>query len=251
MSASGQYVTCNGVRTYFEVHGQGEPLLLMHGGTLTIESFRQQTPALAERFRVILPERRAHGRTPDVEGPITYDLMAGDTIALMAALSIERAHLVGWSDGANVGMLVALRRPDLVQKLVLISGNFDVSGYTDEFTAFLQQATADTWPSLISDLYKRTSPDGSAHWPLVFEKIKRMWLNEPKIRSQDLVAITAPTLVMCADRDAIKLEHTIDLFRGIPGAQLCVVPGTSHFLPIERPGLVNRVILDFLADDSN
>jgi len=249
----GQYVMAGNVRTYYEEHGEGEPLLLMHGGACTIETFSGFTPKLADSYKVILPERRGHGRTADVEGPISYDLMAQDTIAFMEATGIISAHLVGYSDGAIVGMLVAMTRPDLVKKFVSISGGFDVNGMTEEALAFFKSVTPETLehhPALakLVELYKQTTPDDSEHFPIVFEKIKRMWLEEPKIPPQNLSRITAPTLVISGDHDVIALEHTIELFREIPKAQLCIVPGSSHMLVLEKPGLVAQVILDFLAD---
>src|SRR5215216_4553487 len=114
------YVDAGGLRTYYEVEGAGEPLVLLHGGFCPIETFGGLTPLLTEHYRVYLPERRAHGRTPDVDGPITYELMAHDTIAFLDAVGLQSAHLVGWSDGALVALLVALRRPDLVRRLVMI-----------------------------------------------------------------------------------------------------------------------------------
>jgi len=250
----GRYVMAGNVRTYYEEHGEGEPLLLMHGGACTIEIFSELTPELANRYKVILPERRGHGRTADIEGPISYDLMAQDTIAFMEAAGITSAHLVGYSDGAVVGILVAMARPDLVKKLVSISGNFDVNGLTKEALAFLQSATPETFehaPTLakLVEMYKQTTPDGSEHWSIVFEKLKRMMLEEPKIPPQNLSRITAPTLIMAGDRDMITLEHTIELFRAIPKAQLCIVPGSSHGLVLEKPRLVAQAILDFLADE--
>lgn len=247
MSVDGGYVKANGVNTYYEVHGEGGPLLLLHGGTDTIESFREQTPALAKRFKVILPERRGHGRTADVEGPITYELMAQDTIAFMEALGTGPAHLVGWSDGAIVGMLVAMWRPDIVKRFVSVGGNFHVDGLTEEFTAYVRRATAETFFPSAVEAYKQMSPDGPEHWPVVFEKIMRMWLAEPQMTSQELAAIKAPTLVMCGQNDIMTLEHTIELFRAIPSGQLCVLPGTSHFLLHEKPDLANRLLIEFLT----
>jgi pimeloyl-ACP methyl ester carboxylesterase len=107
---AGEYVNAGGVHTYYEIYGEGEPLVLLHGGLATAESWAMQIPALSERHRVYVPERRGHGRTPDVAGPITYEIMAADTGAFLDAAGAG-AHLVGWSDGAMVGMLVALRRP--------------------------------------------------------------------------------------------------------------------------------------------
>ena len=247
MSGDGSYVDAGGVSTYYESHGEGEPLLLLHGGLCTIETFFGQTPELAKRFRVILPERRGHGRTADVDGDITYDAMAADTIAFMEALAIESAHLVGYSDGAIVGMLVAMRRPELVRKLVSISGNFDCDGLTDEGRAFLETAQPDTFIPMLAEQYKKTSPDGPEHWPVVFEKIRRMALNEPKISPAELGSIKAPTLVMAADRDLMTLEHTLALFQAIPNAQLCIVPGATHALLFEKPAAVNAAVLAFLA----
>lgn len=250
----GKYVTAGGVRTYYEEHGEGEPLLLMHGGTCTIETFSGLTSELAKRYKVTLPERRGHGRTADVDGPISYDLMAQDTIAFMEVLGIASAHMVGYSDGAVAGMLVAISRPDLVKKFVSISGNFDIDGLTEEARAFWQSATPETFQrhsvlSRLVEMYKETTPDGPEHFSVVLEKLRRMWAEEPKISPQDLRRIIAPTLVIVGDRDEITLEHTIELFRAIPNGQLCIVPGASHTLVFEKPGLVIQVILDFLADE--
>jgi pimeloyl-ACP methyl ester carboxylesterase len=252
VSKMGRYVMAGNVRMYYEEHGEGEPLLLMHGGASTIEIFSRLTPELANRYKVILPERRGHGRTADVEGPISYDLMAKDTIAFMEATGIISAHLVGYSDGANVGMLVAMSRPDLVKKFVSISGTFDVNGLTKEALAFLQSLTPETFEhnyAKLVETYKQTTPDGPEHFPIVLEKLKRMMLEEPKILPENLSRIAAPTLIMAGDRDMITLEHTIEMFRAIPAAQLCIVPGSSHGLVLEKPRVVSQAILDFLADE--
>lgn len=254
VSKMGRYVIVGSVKMYYEEHGEGEPLLLMHAGACTIETLSGLTRELANRYKVILPEQRGHGRTPDVNGPISYDLMSQDTIAFMEATGIMSAHLMGYSDGANTGMLVAMSRPDLVRKFVSISGNFDTNGLTKEALAFFQSATPETFqqhPTLATliEMYNQTTPDGSEHFPIVLEKLKRMWLEEPKIPPQNLSRITAPTLIMAGDRDMITLEHTIELFRAIPKAQLCIVPDSSHELASEKPRLVAQAILDFLADE--
>src|SRR3954471_11916758 len=121
-------IEVNGVRTWYDEHGQGEPLVLMHGGLVDARFFEGNTPALAEHFHVYTPERRGHGHTADVEGPINYDVMTEDTIAFLDAVIGGPAHLVGHSDGAQVAMQVAMRRPDLAHRLVLISGGFNKSG---------------------------------------------------------------------------------------------------------------------------
>ncbi|MSQ41795.1 MAG: alpha/beta hydrolase [Dehalococcoidia bacterium] len=245
-TGGGRTVRANGVDSYYEAHGAGAPLLLLHGGLETIESFAALVPALAERCRVLLPERRGHGRTPDGDGPLSYELMAADTIAFAEALGIASAHLAGYSDGANVAMLIAIARPQLVRRLVLISGNFDASGMTDAFQAQLADATAERYAPALAAAYARLSPDGAGHFAVMFEKLRRLWLEQPHIAPVELARITAPTLVLCGDRDLVRLEHTLELFRAIPGARLAVVPGSSHGVIEDQPALVTRLLLNFL-----
>jgi pimeloyl-ACP methyl ester carboxylesterase len=242
-----RYVDAGGVHTYYEVVGDGDPLVLLHGGFATIDTWGAQTPALAERYRVYLPERRGHGRTPDVPGPTGYDVMAQDTIAFMDALGISAAHLVGWSDGGNVGLEVALTRPDLVRKLVLIGAAANFEGYTPALQAMASKMTPDIIPSSMRQAYDALSPDGPAHFPVVFEKLTAVWKTEPHHPLGDLERLAAPTLVMLGDDDDVTIEHAAAMQRAIPDAQLAVVPGTDHALMFEKPEVVNRLILDFLA----
>ena len=245
----GTYVDAAGVHTYYEVVGDGDPLLLLHGGFATIETWGAQTPALAERYRVYLPERRGHGRTADVPGPTGYDFMARDTIAFMEALGISSAHLVGWSDGGNVGLEVALARPDLVRKLVLIGAAANFDGYTPALQAMTPKLTPDFLPASMRQAYETLSPDGPDHLPVVFEKLITVWRMEPHHSLADLERVSAPTLVLLGDDDDITVEHAAAMQRAIPDAQLAVVPGTDHALMFEKPELVNRLLLDFLADE--
>ena len=246
----GEYVEAGGLKTWFDSWGSGPPLVLMHGGLVTNETWEPLVPILADQYRVLAPERRGHGHTADVEGPITYELMAEDTIAFLDQVVGERAALVGWSDGGNVGLIVAMKRPDLVSKLVPISANFDASGAVAEMTESAPGMTADG-PDLAfpRSLYEASSPDGPEHWPVVFEKLKRMILSEPHIDPKELGTIEAPTLVIASDDDVIRWDHTIELYQSIPNAQLAIVPGTSHFLIMEKPDVVGRLILDFLSTE--
>jgi pimeloyl-ACP methyl ester carboxylesterase len=244
---TGDYVDAGGVRTYYEVSGEGETLILLHGGLCTVEMFDAQTAGLVATYRVFNPERRGHGRTPDVEGPITYENMAQDTIAFVEALGLGPSHLVGWSDGALVALLVALRRSDLVQKLVLIGQNVNAEGARPEFLALAEMMTRETFPPIFEQTYAAVSPDGPEHFPIVFEKMVRLWRADPGIALRELEAVTAPTLVLVGDDDAVTIEHAAAMQRALPDSQLAVVPGTSHALPLEKPDLVNRLIADFLA----
>ena len=241
------YIDVNGVHTYYETEGHGEPLLLLHGGTAPINLWGPQRPALAAKYTIYLPERRAHGRTADVPGPITYDIMADDTVAFMEALEISNAHIVGWSDGGNIGMIMAFRRPDLVRTLVSIGGNFHHNGLSTDFISWVESMTPETFAPVPKALYEQLSPDGPEHFGVVLEKIRKMWLCGPTLTAEDLARITAPMLVMVGDADIPTWEHTIELYRSVPGAQLCVVPGASHSVSLEKPAVVNDAILTFLG----
>ena len=239
-------VDVNGVDTYYEVHGAGPPLLLLHGGLAPIETLAAQRDALAPRFRVWLPERRGHGRTPDVEGPYTLAQMTEDTLAFMDAMQIEQADLVGYSDGANIGLLLAIGRPERVRRLVSISGNFDPSGVLPHDEIPPRGRLDDAFAGLVQ-LYGELSPDGPDHFGVVLEKLQRMWEEEPRLTVGDLGTIRSLVLVMAGDADMIRLEHTIELYRAIPDARLCLVPDAGHDLITSKPDIVNVTILDFLG----
>jgi pimeloyl-ACP methyl ester carboxylesterase len=243
-----EYVDAGGLKTYYEAEGAGEPLVLLHGGFCTIETFGGLTPKLAEHYRVYLPERRAHGRTPDVEGPLTYEIMALDTIAFLDAAGLSAAHLVGWSDGAVVALLVALRRPDLVRRLVMIGQNVNQEGLRPEVLEMLKlDKMPDMLPPMLRDLYNAVSPDGPEHWDVVLDKMWQMIRTEPNIAFAELERVSAPTLLIVADQDFPTLEHSEAMQRSLPNARLEVVPDATHGLPMEKPDVVARLVLDFLA----
>lgn len=245
----GTYVDIGPVHTWYEARGHGDPLVLLHGGLDSNASWGGEIEALAEHFRVVAPERRGHGHTPDVDGPLTYQVMADDTAAFIETVTGRPVHLVGWSDGAILALLVALAHPELVRKLVLIGVAADVSGYVPEFVeATRLPADSDVYQPFRA-VYDVVSPDGPDHWPVVFSKLMSMWQTEPHISPDDLGAVRARTLVVVGDDDLVSLEHTVALYRAIPDAELAVVPGTSHLAPVEKPELVNRLILDFLRLD--
>lgn len=241
------FVDAGGVRTYYEVEGDGEPLLLLHGGLVTIETWAKQRAPLAEQFHVYLPERRGHGRTPDVSGPTGYDLMAQDTAAFMEALGIESAHMVGWSDGGNVALELALSRPELVTKLVLIGAAAHVDGSTQDSKDWVDSLTVDNLPAFLTEPYERLSPDGPEHLPVIAEKTIAMWRSQPRHEMSELAAITAPTLILIGDNDGVSIEHAAQMLRSIPKAELAVIPGADHGVIFDKPDIVNRLILDFLA----
>jgi pimeloyl-ACP methyl ester carboxylesterase len=246
----GEYVELPGVRTWYEVEGQGEPLLLLHGGFLTNETWAPQRADFAADHRTFLPERRAHGHTPDVEGPLSYRDMAQDTIDFLTSVVGGPAHLVGFSDGGVVALLVAIARPELVRKIAVTGANFKPASEIGPAEA-LDALTPDAPEmEMFRSMYEAASPDGPEHWPVVVGKMVEMIrAEEPDIPMEDLGGIGAPTLVLSGDDDIIPLEHTIELYRAIPNSELAVVPGTSHAHFMEKPWLVNRIVLDFLEKD--
>ena len=240
------YIDLGGVRTWYDECGTGEPLVLLHpgGGGVDSRAFAPNLDALAARFHTFTPERRGHGRTPDVDGPITFESMADDTIRFLEQVVGGPARLVGCSDGAVVGLLVALRRPDLVTRLVFVAGVFHHDGWLPEAIDPNNEP-----PEFLVASYAEMSPDGADHFPVVVDKLARMHLIEPTLSSDDLGRIPCRTLVMFGDDDEMTLEHAIELYRGLPNAELAVIPGTSHGLLVEKPELCNAMIIEFLTTD--
>jgi pimeloyl-ACP methyl ester carboxylesterase len=247
----GEYADIGPVHTWYETHGQGQSLLLLHGDLDTNAAWAGQVDALAEHFRVIAPERRGQGHTPDVEGPVTYQVMADDTAGFIDKVIGEPVHLIGWSGGGVLGLLIAWARPDLVRKLVLIGATADIDGYIPGFMEFTRLPAGSDVYQPYRAAYEAASPDGPGHWPVVFAKQMKMWQTEPHIPLTSLAAIGARTLVMVGDDDLITPEHAIAMYRAIPNAELAVIPGASHMAPMEKPELVNRLLLDFLRHDAS
>jgi pimeloyl-ACP methyl ester carboxylesterase len=240
------YVQLDGVRTWYEEHGDGEPLVLLHPGGAGVDAraLKPNAGALAARFHVYTPERRGHGRTPDVEGPITFDAMAQDTVAFLETVVGGRAHLVGCSDGAIVALLVALRRPDLARRVVLVAGVFHYDGWAPGAID-----PDDEPPAFLARLYGEVSPDGAGHYPVIVAKLAEMHTQEPTLAASDLNGVASRTLVMVGDDDQVTLEHAVAMYRGLCDVELMVVPGTSHGLLVEKPALCNTIIVEFLTTD--
>lgn len=240
------WVLLDGVRTWYEEYGEGDPLVLLHPGGAGVDAraFGPNVGPLAAHFRVYTPERRAHGHTPDVAGPITFDAMASDTIAFIETVVGRRTHVVGNSDGAIVGLLVALRRPDLIDRLVLVAGVFHFNGWLPQVIDPSNEP-----PAFLARLYEEVSPDPAGHYQVVVDKLARMHREEPTLDADDLSELRSRTLVMVGDDDEVRLEHALAMYRGIPDAELMVVPGTSHGLLVEKPELCNDIIRGFLVED--
>jgi pimeloyl-ACP methyl ester carboxylesterase len=239
----GEHLDIGGHPTWVDQRGSGPAtILLLHGGMSNSDLLLEAVGApLAERHRVVAFDRRGHGYTADTAAPFHYEDMAAETIGVLEAVVGGPAHLVGWSDGGIVGLLVALQRPELVDRMVVIGANFHHDGIGG-----LEMPEDSPFAREIVEAYAQRSPDGGEHFGEVFEKFTAMVTTEPTLTTDDLGRITAPTLVMAGDDDAVLLRHTCEMYEALPAGQLSIVPGTSHALPIERPDVTARTVLDFL-----
>ena len=232
------------VPMWFAEHGQGDPLVLLHPAGADSRAFGANLDGLSREFHVYTPDRRGQGHTPDPGGPITYELMAADTIAFLETVVGGAASLLGYSDGAIVALRVAMLRPDLVRRLVFAAGVFHRDGWADDV---LENDSAP--PDFMRDGYAEISPEGRDHFDVMMAKLAADHAHEPSLAEPDLHAVATRTLVMVGDDDEVRLEHAVAMYRALPDAELAVVPGTSHGLLPEKPELCNRIIIDFLAHD--
>ncbi len=232
---------------WYDERGSGEPLVLLHGGAVDARFFEHNIDGLAEHFRVITTDLWGHGRTADREGPYSLESFSIDVAELIERVAAGPAHVLGHSIGAAVALDLTMRRPDLVRKLIQISGGFDIDADTQPGMSIDEMVEGTV--KFLGSTYGEVSPDGEAHFPVVVRKDFELTTREPKFSSEQIRGITQRTLVMVADDDITPIEHQLDLYRALPSGELAVVPGTSHFLVQEKPELCNAIVLDFLMND--
>ena len=253
------YAPVNGLEMYYEIHGRGEPLVLLHSAFYTIAMWGPFLASLAETHQVIAVEFQGHGHTADIDRPFSYEQLADDVAALMAHLGIAQADVVGHSIGADTALQVAIRHPDRVRKLVPISGKYRYDGEYPELLAGIQQMTPDIFAGTpYVDAYRSTAPNPEG-FPLLVEKLKAFFVKEYAWPDEDLRSIAAPTLLMIGDSDTVRPEHEMQLFRllgggvagdltGLPKSQLAILPGTTHgTIVVERTDELVAMIEAFLA----
>ena len=230
----------------YEWANNGEPVLLLHGGLSDTDSFADVMVAPLEvDFHLFAYDRAGHGRSADQPGSFHFDFQCSEAIAFISEVVKEPVHLVGYSDGANIALMGAIARPDLVKSIVSIAANFSADGIVElpEFD-----------PAGISEEnraeYAAMSPDAPETLDAKIEKMHEIWKVEPNIKIIDIAEISVPTLVMAGDDDVVKHSHTIELYEALPLGQLAIVPGTSHGLVKEKPEVVTALIKSFLSDHS-
>lgn len=256
------FVEVRGARLYTETFGHGPPVLFLHGGMLFFDNnFPAQRDYFSAYRTVIGIDQRGHGHSPDGPWPLSYQAMADDTAAVIESLGVGRVDVVGHSDGANIGLLLARDHPQLVRRLVISGANLRSgltaeevqrrSQWSPEQLAEKLRAVTDSLPPWIRAGYEKTSPDGAGHWMAMLAKVYRMWIQPVVIDAADLKRISAPVLVMAGDHDFTSIEDTTEIFRGLPNGQLIILPGTGHGTLQQRPELANLAIREFLDPPSS
>ncbi|GAA1479599.1 alpha/beta hydrolase [Gordonia sinesedis] len=227
----------------------GPPTVLVHGVFASAASWGTQIADLTKAgLHLYLPERTGHGHTPDRPGAWSLTAAADELIGYLDGVVGGPAHLVGWSDGATIALLVALRRPDLVSRMVVFGNYVNPTGsaagdFIDRIRARERGLVA-----FLRDGYQQVTPDGAAHFDVVYDKTASMLTTEPDYPIADFAAVAAPTLVVAADRGVVHLEHSMELARMLPRGRLSILPGT-HLLPIEAPEMFNPLVVSYLAAD--
>jgi len=231
------------VELYHAVFGEGDPVLLLHGGMGHSNYWGHQVVELARRHRVIVLDTRGHGRSTLPPKPLSYRLFADDVLGFLDALKIERVAILGWSDGAIVGLELAMRRPDRVSRLFSFGANFNLQGLRPEgsrsavFAQYAERCRLD---------YAALSP-APANWPRLLDGLRKMWGSSPTWSRLQLSRIRAETVVAGAEHDEIiRRAHTEELAAAIPGARLAIMPEVSHFAMLQDPGRFNAELATFL-----
>ena len=258
----GNYAEVNGLRLYYEIHGAGKPLVVLHGAYMTIETMGEIVPSLAQTRQVIAVELQGHGHTADIDRPLSYEQMADDVTALLAEIGIEKADVLGYSMGGGVALQIAVRHPEVVRKLVVASVSYTSDGMYPELLAMIPSITPEVFAgSPMEEAYLRTAPNPE-DFPNLVAKLRQLDMEPYAWPPEDIQGIVAPTLLIVGDSDAIRPEHAVELFRllgggvmgdlaGLPKSQLAVLPGTTHFVPpgfavLDRADWLIAMIGEFL-----
>lgn len=251
MEETAGYVDVNGLHMYFEDRGDGSPLVLLHGGMLSIElSFADLIPDLVTRHRVIAVEAQGHGRTADIDRPITPAALASDVVGLLDHLGLDRAHVLGHSQGAATALELAVSYPDRVRSVVPASASVRMDGMHEDLTDPARQATSTRMPTqqdfaAMQETYARLSPHPD-HFDDFLASLSQSAADLQGWSDEQLAAITAPVLLVLGDRDFVTVEHGALMLELIPGSNLAVLPGTTHMEVTRRSDLLLPMLAAFL-----
>ena len=240
------YAVVSDTRIYFEVYGNGRPVLLLHGGLTSVESWFGQLPALAKSFKVYALDMRGHGRSTLGNQTFTYRLLADDVAQVLDHLRISNLDVVGWSDGGNVGLSLAINYPARINRLVAISANYHPSGLTTDTLKNIEEATPASHSFFSRLIYRLIAPDPH-NWDVLWHKVTTMWANYPQLNRSDLEKIITPTLLIQGENDLIHKDHFLEMVESIPNTELQIIPNVGHNVLQEAPGTIADAIKNFLT----
>lgn len=245
--AAGKYAEVNGLRMYYEIQGKGEPLVLIHGGMVTIDgSFAKTRPAFNKLRKTIAVELQAHGHTGDIKDrPLTVRQSADDVVALLKHLKVEKADFFGWSLGGAVALDIASRHPALVRKVVVSGTALTEDGMMPDFKKNMASIGPEMFPQEWKDEYARKNPDPQG-FPNLVAKIKQFAADLKPMKAEEVRAIRAPLLFLIGDADIVRLEHVPEVKRLLPSASVAVLPMTDHFAPVSRADWMAPMVTAFL-----
>jgi pimeloyl-ACP methyl ester carboxylesterase len=239
------YSEVNGLKMYYEIHGQGKPLVLIHGGGSTIQTnFEKIIPLLSKNRQVIAVELQAHGRTNDRNADLTFEQDADDVAAILKNLNIDKSDFFGFSNGGTTTLQIAIRHPEIVDKMILGSALANRNGVPDWFWGFMSQAKLENMPTLLKEGYKKVAADTNGLQVMHDRDAKRM-VNFKDIPDEEIKSIKAPTLIIIGDKDVITPEHALELHRQIANSELAIIPGGHG----EYIGEITTLSPDFKESD--
>ena len=244
---AGQYASVNGLKMYYEVEGRGRPLVLVHAGMCTIElCLGKLRPSFTGHWRTIAPELQGHGRTADIDRPLSMDQLTEDVAALLQQLKVRNADFFGWSIGGGVTLRLAVKHPELVRKAVIFGVQYSNDGLAPGLLESLKTLKPEDMPAQFREAYAKVAPDPTK-FPTLVAKIGAMVLADKGVSPGEIKSIKAPILVMVGDSDLVRPEHALEMYRLLPHGQLAVLPMSTHFAPMERPQWVASMARAFLA----
>ena len=259
------YAPVNGLKLYYEIHGSGDPVILLHGAVGATEMYSEILPLLSSSRRVIAVDLQGHGRTADIDRPLSFQALAGDVAALIKHLGIERADVVGYSLGGGVALHTAVLHPGVVKKLVLVSTAFKRDGWYPEIVAAMARMGAEAAEPMkqtpMYQIYSRVAPKPD-DWPVLLTKIGEL-VRKDYDWSKDVAALGVPTLLVFGDADAVRAAHAVEFFEllgggkkdagwdgsGMSRARLAILLGLTHYNVFSSPMLAS-VVMPFLAGGS-
>ena len=257
----GERVSVNGMEVYYEVSGEGDPLIVLHGAYMNIPMMGEIIPKLAATHEVYAIEMQGHGRTTDIDRPITYPSLADDVAALMDAVGLEKANVFGYSMGAAAGLQLAIRHPEKVEKLVAASVAYDFEGWQPAFREFIPQMNVEMFADMPLEAdYRKLAADPEG-FPALAEKLIQLE-KEPMAWEADVKALKTPVLMITGDADVVTLEHSVAMFRllgggimgdmgePLPQSRLAVMPATSHTAVITQVEMLHGFIEPFLKGET-